>query len=101
MLRGKILQKTSYCYHRVVKLCKNLDIMIREIMYFVNSEFKFDDKHLQALIMTQSDKDKKLFAFDLSGMEWETYLMKSISGSRKYVLKDSDDTTESQKRYQK
>lgn len=67
----------------------------------MNSEFKFDNKHLQALIMSQSDEDKKLFAFDLCGMEWETYLMKSIHGSRKYVIKDPEDTTESQKRYQK
>lgn len=75
--------------------------MTRDMKYFAVSEFKFDDRNLKALINSQSNRDKKLFAFDLSSLKWEKYFLKSLYGVRKYVFKDPDDTTEGQKRYKK
>lgn len=75
--------------------------MIRDMKYFFVSNFQFDDKNVNALIISQSARDKKLFSLDLSSLKWENLYLNSIYGVRKYILKDPDDTTVAQKRYQK
>lgn len=73
---------------------------MKDMRYFGDVDLKFDDRQLKALISSQSDEDKKLFNMDLSNMEWDKYFLKVILGIKKYILKDSEDRTFGQRRYQ-
>lgn len=74
---------------------------MREMRYFSTTAFNFDNRHVKALISSQSDQDKQLFNFDMSQINWDNYLMESIRGIKKYILLESDDPTVGQKRHQK
>jgi hypothetical protein len=75
--------------------------MMSEMNYFSITDFNFDDRHLKALITAQSDQDKQLFNLDITNIRWDKYFLNSIYGIKKYILKDSEDATVGQKRYQK
>lgn len=78
-----------------------MNVMMREIKYFATTRFKFDDSNLQALMLSQSNEDKKLFNMDLSKIQWDDYFLACIKGIKKNVLKDSDDIKPAQERYKK
>jgi len=86
---------------RATKIYKKMKIMMIEMRYFSITDFNFDDRHLKALISSQSDQDKQLFNFDITNIRWDKYFLNTIYGIKKYVLKDSEDLTVGQKRYQK
>ncbi|XP_060838330.1 fatty acyl-CoA reductase wat-like [Rhopalosiphum padi] len=86
---------------RATKIYKKVKVMMNEMIYFSTTDFNFDDRHLKALISSQSDQDKQLFNLDITNMRWDKYFLNSSYGIKKYILKDSEDPTVGQKRYQK
>ncbi|XP_022169980.1 fatty acyl-CoA reductase wat-like [Myzus persicae] len=86
---------------RVTQIYNKMNVMMKDMRYFGVIDFKFDDRQLQALISSQSDKDKKLFNMDITNIKWEKYFLNTILGIKKYILKDSEDRAVGQKRHQK
>lgn len=84
----------------MVKLYKQLDIMMKGMKYFVDVS-NFDNSNVLALLSSQNVTDKQLFNFDLSDIIWKKTLFECILGTKKYILKDSLNTTNGQKRHQK
>lgn len=89
------------CRFRVVKLCKKIDVMMREFNFFGVTNFTFDNKNVKSLILSQSNRDKKLFNMDLSDINWADYHLECIYGIRRYMLNEHDNSSAGQKRYQK
>lgn len=64
------------------------------ISYFSTKEWKFIDSNTRNLCNKLSDKDKELFDFDLSKLDWKEYFYHHIRGLRVYLVQDKLDTVE-------
>ncbi|CAH0548733.1 unnamed protein product [Brassicogethes aeneus] len=62
------------------------------IQYFMNNSWVFNDSNNKELIKGMTRKDRELFNFDHSDIDWESYLEYYMKGIRVYILKDEMNT---------
>jgi fatty acyl-CoA reductase len=58
------------------------------ISYFCTRNWNFTNKNVQALWEKLDEDDRKLFDFDLEGLDWDKYFYNYVRGVRIYLLKD-------------
>lgn len=62
------------------------------ISYFSTKQWTFLDSNTKDLFNRLSPKDKQLFDFDLTKLDWKQYFYYHIRGLRVYLVHDSLDT---------
>lgn len=67
------------------------------IEYFMNKSWTFNDSNNQELLRGMTRKDRELFNFDLSDIDWESYFEFYTKGIRVYILKDDMSSVEKAK----
>ncbi|XP_071580009.1 putative fatty acyl-CoA reductase CG5065 [Temnothorax nylanderi] len=60
--------------------------------FFRTKQWNFRDDNVQQLGEQLSPEDRKTFMFDVSQIEWSSYLEHYILGIRQYILRESPDT---------
>jgi fatty acyl-CoA reductase len=71
-----------------VKIYKKIHKFSNVISYFGTHEWKITNKNVQALWEKLDEDDRKLFDFDIGGLDWEKYFYHYVRGVRIFVLKD-------------
>jgi hypothetical protein len=62
-------------------------------MYFFSSHvWKFTNSNIQELWEKINEDDKKLFDFNIGGLDWDKYLYNYVRGVRLYLMKDDPST---------
>ena len=54
------------------------------ISYFTTQEWKFHNTNIQRLWKKLNPKDRKLFNFDVTSIDWEVYLSYMLKGLKYY-----------------
>lgn len=62
------------------------------IAYFVTRSWDFKNNNVQTLWRSLDPKDKELFFFDISQLDWDKYFYSYIRGVRQYVVKEDPST---------
>lgn len=62
------------------------------ISYFSTKQWTFVDSNLKDLGNRLSDRDKEVFDFDLTKLDWKQYFYDHIRGIRQYLVHDNLDT---------
>lgn len=62
------------------------------ISNFTTREWEFRDENVNKLWLKMSEKDRKLFNFDVTTVNWDTFMKNSISGVRVFIFQDTPDT---------
>ena len=57
--------------------------------YFGNQEWRFRDDNVQELNSILSPEDRKTFPFDVSQIDWPTYLQDYVLGIRRFIFKEN------------
>ncbi|XP_008195701.1 fatty acyl-CoA reductase wat-like [Tribolium castaneum] len=57
--------------------------------YFRTTLFQFENTNLKHLWQQMSEKDKEMFNFDFSGIDWEPYMVESVKWSQHFVFKQT------------
>lgn len=65
---------------------------IRCLEYFATHEWTFENDNVIALQSKMSQVDQNLFNFDIRAVKWDDYIEQYVIGTRKFVLKESDET---------
>jgi hypothetical protein len=73
---------------RLLKIYKKINRFIQALSYFVTRDWNFTNKNVQALWEKLDEDDRKLFDFDLEGLDWDKYFYNYVRGVRMYLLKD-------------
>ncbi|PNF42320.1 Fatty acyl-CoA reductase wat [Cryptotermes secundus] len=73
---------------KLLKIYKKINKFINVISYFGTREWKFTNKNVQALWERLNEEDRKMFDFDIGGLDWEKYFYSYGRGVRVYLLKD-------------
>lgn len=76
----------------LTNIYKKLDKFTDTMTYFANRIWTFKNDNTQALWRSLSEKDKKLYFFDMAQMSWEFHAQALCLGLRVYLLKDDIDT---------
>ncbi|XP_046659931.1 fatty acyl-CoA reductase wat-like [Homalodisca vitripennis] len=76
----------------LTNIYRKLDKFADTMTYFANRIWTFKNDNTQMLWRSLSDKDKKLFFFDMAQMSWEYHAQALCLGLRVYLLKDDVDT---------
>ncbi|KDR07123.1 fatty acyl-CoA reductase wat-like [Zootermopsis nevadensis] len=88
---------------KLVKIYKKINKFCSVLSYFGNREWKFTNNNIQGLWEKLNENDKKLFDFDIDGLDWDNYFYKYVRGIRIYLMKDDLSTVPQglarQKRY--
>lgn len=56
--------------------------------YFSQNEWTFTNDNTRRLWASLASSDKKLFAFEMRVLNWDTLFQRSIYGLRQYVVKE-------------
>ena len=80
----------------MMKIARKFQLAAKTGEFFSLHEWKFHCENLEALM--RDAQDKATFNVDISQMEWDTYVKYYMLGIRKYILKESSDTTPSARR---
>ncbi|XP_069691430.1 fatty acyl-CoA reductase wat-like [Periplaneta americana] len=72
----------------LVKIYKKIHRFNSVISYFATREWKFTNDNVQALWKKVDAKDRRLFDFDIDGLDWEEYFFRYVRGIRVYLMKD-------------
>lgn len=72
-------------YKKIHKFC---DV----IGYFTTSRWYFSNTNVQRLWSSLEPDDQKIFFFNMADIEWSDAINLSISGIRKYLMKEDPST---------
>lgn len=75
-----------------MKSYEKIHKMTNVLSYFSVREWVISIDNMQNLWNTLSEKDKKMFDFDLNALDWMQYFKSHLFGIRLYILKDSSNT---------
>lgn len=79
---------------------KKIDKFIGVLSYFITREWEFSNENVKNLWHEISEKDKELFPFDITKIDWDSYQKSHVLGLRKHILKeDLSNVPEARKRY--
>jgi fatty acyl-CoA reductase len=94
---------TGFFFFRLVKIYKKINRFCNVLSYFSTHEWKFTNNNIQELWKKLNEDDKKVFDFDIDGLDWDRYLYNYVRGIRIYLLKEDLSTVPQglarQKRY--
>lgn len=62
------------------------------IAYFGTRSWDFKNNNVQTLWRSLDPKDKELFFFDISQLDWDKYFYTYIRGVRQYLVKEDPST---------
>jgi Male sterility protein. len=62
------------------------------ISYFSTRDWKITNKNVQELWQKMDEDDRKLFDFNIDGLDWDKYFYTYVRGIRLYLLKDDMST---------
>ncbi|KAJ9587815.1 hypothetical protein L9F63_018739 [Diploptera punctata] len=88
-----VLRKQPRLIKGYMKVHKFIDV----IAYFAVQEWSFNNNNVQTLWKKLSEEDKKLFNFDISGLEWDVFLFHMLRGVRLYTIGETFETLEKAK----
>lgn len=77
---------------RLFKLYQKIDKLTAAPAFFTTHTWNFSDKNVQDAFDTMSTVDKEIFKFDLTKLDWETYIPIYYMGMRQFILKDEVST---------
>lgn len=73
---------------RLVKVYRKILKFSDVIAYFATQEWHFHNHHVQSLWRSLGDKDKAMFPFDISTLDWDQYFKNYMIGMRLYIFKE-------------
>jgi len=77
---------------RLVRIHKRLQKAVSCLEFFTTHEWNFKNTNVQKLFTELDPNDQKTFYFDVSQLEWRSYIESYIWGTRQFVLKDHPST---------
>lgn len=78
---------------RLVKMYQKIEVFTWLLGYFAARSFNFSSDNVRSLYHDKlSQRDKELFNFDLSSIDWSEYMRIYYLGTRKYLMKDDPST---------
>ncbi|XP_044261425.1 fatty acyl-CoA reductase wat-like [Tribolium madens] len=92
---GYVVDFVLFCLGRptlAVKNYKRLNKLLEVTSFFTTRNWAFDDSNVRHLWNELSNNDKKTFEFYVDQVDWNKYAVDSISGGRKFLLKDTIDS---------
>lgn len=84
--------------YRLVRIHQRLQKAVSCLEFFTTHEWKFKNTNVQKLFSELDPNDQKTFYFDVSRLEWRSYIESYILGTRRFVLKDDPNTIPSAKK---
>ena len=60
--------------------------------FFMTHQWRFVSKNPFRLLDMLSERDRKLFYFDVRDIDWNTYMEGYVLGARRFLLKDDMST---------
>ncbi|XP_044261426.1 fatty acyl-CoA reductase wat-like [Tribolium madens] len=75
-----------------VQNIKRLDLALNLVTYFTINSFSFKHDNVDKLWKQMNDQDKNLYSFDMSTLDWSSYIRSFVIGGRVYLLKDPLET---------
>ena len=72
-------------YDRVHKIFKGYE-------YFTTHQWRFISENFIHLLDQMSEKDRQVFYFDVRQINWKSYMVDNVLGTRKFILKDDPST---------
>lgn len=79
-------------FFSLLKIYKKINKFSDVIAYFGTRSWDFKNRNVQSLWKSLDAKDKDLFFFDMSQLDWDKYFFVYTSGVRQYLLKDDPST---------
>ncbi|XP_072160460.1 fatty acyl-CoA reductase wat [Bemisia tabaci] len=77
----------------LVKMYQKIEVFTWLLGYFAARSFNFSSDNVRSLYHDKlSQRDKELFNFDLSSIDWSEYMRIYYLGTRKYLMKDDPST---------
>lgn len=76
----------------MVKVQNQLTKLYGSLEHFTTHQWRFTDDNVRYLLTCMSKKDREIFQFDVTEINWDTYLKNSVIGIRKFLLKQSDES---------
>jgi fatty acyl-CoA reductase len=71
-----------------MKICR----FSNAISYFCSRKWKFTNNNVQGLWQKLNEGDKKLFDFDIGGLDWDKYFYNYVRGVRVHLMKEDPST---------
>lgn len=96
--RTVLLNTFSYANFRLVRIHQRLQKAVSCLEFFTTHEWNFKNTNVQRLFTELDPNDQKTFYFDVSQLEWRSYIESYIWGTRRFVLKDDPSTVPSAKK---
>jgi hypothetical protein len=71
---------------------------IKHVKYFTQRQWLFDTRNTAELAQSLCPKDRQLFDFDATHINWYSYLEANVLGVRQYFHKESPSTLKEARR---
>lgn len=91
MIYVKNLLHNWKCFS-LLKIYKKINKFSDVIAYFGTRSWDFKNNNVQTLWRSLDPKDKELFFFDISQLDWDKYFYSYIRGVRQYLVKEDPST---------
>lgn len=91
MIYVKSLFHNWKCFS-LLKIYKKINKFSDVIAYFGTRSWDFKNNNVQTLWRSLDPKDKELFFFDISQLDWDKYFYSYIRGVRLYLVKEDPST---------
>jgi alcohol-forming fatty acyl-CoA reductase len=69
------------------RIAKGMEVL----QYYANNQWDFDNKHAIRIRAKLNNLEKKLYKCDAEGVDINKYFENCVLGSRRYLLKQTDD----------
>lgn len=83
---------------RLSKIYKKIDEASDTLMYFTMNQWRFRNDNTKRLWRHMDDEERKIFYFDMEGLDWKKVIEAVSFGLRFYVEKEPRETIEAGKR---
>ncbi|VVC30446.1 Male sterility, NAD-binding,NAD(P)-binding domain,Fatty acyl-CoA reductase, C-terminal [Cinara cedri] len=83
---------------KLVKIHQRLQKAVSCLEFFTTHEWNFKNNNVQVLFSILDPNDQQTFYFDVSQLDWRSYIQSYIWGTRQFVLKDDPNTVPSAKK---
>ncbi|XP_054266767.1 putative fatty acyl-CoA reductase CG5065 isoform X1 [Macrosteles quadrilineatus] len=81
----------------MLKIHKKLQRAVTCLEYFTTNEWKFMNDNMAQLMKEMHPADREKFNFNISDLNWKTYIESYVLGTRKYILKEDPSTIDTAK----
>jgi len=77
---------------RMVKLYRKIQTQTEALQYFVSKNWTFSIDSTTQLWESLSEKDQRLFDFDMSSIDWSLFFCNHVKGARRFLGKEDPST---------